>query len=81
MRIKVRLFARAKELAGTDFLVIEMKSAASIAELSRYLEKQTPALSPLLKQSAWAVNQEFAGLTTSLYDGAEVAILPPVSGG
>jgi molybdopterin converting factor subunit 1 len=81
MRIKVRLFARAKDLAGTDILNVEVKSGACVAELSRCLEEQTPALGTLLRQSAWAVDQEFAGMTTLLHDGAEVAVLPPVSGG
>jgi molybdopterin converting factor subunit 1 len=81
MRIRVRLFALAKELAGADILDIDMTAGACIGELRTCLEKERPALASLLKQSAWAVNQEFAGLTTPLHDGAEVAVLPPVSGG
>jgi molybdopterin converting factor subunit 1 len=81
MRIRVRLFARAKDLAGVPILDIEMGAGARVAELRRRLLEERPALAPLLEQSAWAVNHEFANMTTLLPEGAEVAMLPPVSGG
>jgi molybdopterin converting factor subunit 1 len=81
MRIRVRLFARAKDLAGLDFLDIEMGAGSRVEELRRRLLEERPALASLLGQSAWAVNQEFADMSTLLREGAEVALLPPVSGG
>ena len=81
MRIRVRFFARAKDLAGAEVLDVEMKAGARVEELRRRLQEQRPALASLLGQSAWAVNQEFASMATPLQEGAEVALLPPVSGG
>ncbi len=80
-RLTVRLFARARELAGTDVLVLDLPAGATVAELRRRLAEERPALSGLLGRCAVAVNDEFAedGLTLPLR--AEVALLPPVSGG
>jgi molybdopterin converting factor subunit 1 len=79
--VQVRLFARAGDLAGTGMLAVELPSGATVADLRRRLAEQCPALRPLLTHSALAVNNEFADDTTALADGAEVALLPPVSGG
>jgi molybdopterin converting factor subunit 1 len=81
MRIRVRLFARAKDLAGADVLDVEMGAGARVVELRRRILEERPALAPILEQSAWAVDQEFANMATPLREGAEVALLPPVSGG
>ena len=81
MQGKVRLFARARDLAGADSLEMALAPGDRVLELRDRLLQERPALAPILERSAWAVNQEFAGLTTPLLDQAEVALLPPVSGG
>jgi molybdopterin converting factor subunit 1 len=81
MRIAVRLFARAKDLAGTDALTLEVPSGATVGELRQRLAQEQPALAGLLQHSAFAVNDEFADDLLTLPQGAEVALLPPVSGG
>ena len=40
-----------------------------------------PSLAGLLAVSAFAVNEEFAGDGQPILSAAEVALLPPVSGG
>jgi molybdopterin converting factor subunit 1 len=81
MIVRVRLFARAKDLAGTDVLSLELAPHAAVADLRRRLAAQVPALASLLERSALAVNEEFAHDDQLLAPGAEVALLPPVSGG
>jgi molybdopterin converting factor subunit 1 len=79
--VSVRLFARARDLAGTDALVVALPPVATVGELRERLSQMCPALRGLLERSAVAVNNEFANDAASVPEGAEVALLPPVSGG
>jgi molybdopterin converting factor subunit 1 len=75
----VLLFARARDLLGIDR--VEIDEAATVGDLRRLLTQQYPKLAGLAAISAFAVNNEFASDTTPIPAGAEVALLPPVSGG
>ena len=77
--MKVLLFARARDLIGAER--IETEDAATVGELRRRLMQLYPKLAGLVEKSAFAVNDEFAQDATPIPGGAEVALLPPVSGG
>ena len=79
--MNVRLFARLRDLAGRDLIEIDLPAGATVAELRRKLAADWPALGGLLDRCAVAVNEEFAENDLTLPLGAEVAVLPPVSGG
>jgi molybdopterin converting factor subunit 1 len=81
MTVTVRLFARARDLAGTDRVAVEVPPDATAGDLRRQLAVRVPALAGLLERSALAVGGEFAGDDHRLSAEAEVALLPPVSGG
>jgi molybdopterin converting factor small subunit len=81
MNLSVRLFARARDLAGAAVVTVEMPAGATAGDLRRRLAAAHPALAPLLEHSALAVASEFAGDDRVLPPGAEIALLPPVSGG
>ena len=81
MLVAVKLFARARDLAGAESVSIEMPDQATVADLRNQLGSVYPALKGLLARSALAVNNEFADETTILPANAELALLPPVSGG
>jgi molybdopterin converting factor subunit 1 len=81
MIIHLRLFARARDLAGRDALTVELAEAATVADLRRKLASDYPALSGLLERSALAVANDFAEDSRVLRANDEVALLPPVSGG
>jgi molybdopterin converting factor subunit 1 len=81
MTYRVHLFARAKDLAGAESVCVELADGATVGELRRQLAAAYPALAGLLERSAIAVNDEFAGESLVLPGAAEVAVLPPVSGG
>lgn len=81
MIVRVRLFARACDLAGADVLTVELSAGATVADLRVKLGEACPALGTLLSRSAVAVNEEFAQDDVVVLPGAEMALLPPVSGG
>jgi len=81
MTVRVRLFARAKDLAGADAVAVTLPPGATVGELRRRLAADCPALAGLLSRCAVAVADEFAEDSLPLAAGAEVALLPPVSGG
>lgn len=81
MTCRVRLFARARDLAGADEVFVDLPASATVAQLRRVLAAACPALASLLERSALAVNAEVAGDHLVLPAGAEIALLPPVSGG
>jgi molybdopterin converting factor subunit 1 len=81
MQITVRLFARARDLAGVATLEVEVPPGATTADLRQQLSRCCPALTPILARSALAINEEYAQETQTLPEQAEVALIPPVSGG
>jgi molybdopterin converting factor subunit 1 len=81
MRCRVKLFARARDLAGADEVSVSLPDGATVADLRRALASAYPALAGLLARSALAVANEFADDGQLVPPGAEVALLPPVSGG
>jgi molybdopterin converting factor subunit 1 len=81
MILQVRLFARARDLAGADTVRVELPDGATVADLRSSLAAGYPALAGLLERSALAVDNDFAEDTRVLSATAEVAVLPPVSGG
>jgi molybdopterin converting factor subunit 1 len=81
MTVRVRLFARARDLAGADAVAVTLSPGATVGDLRRRLAADHPALAGLLSRCAVAVADEFAEDSLPLSAGAEVALLPPVSGG
>lgn len=79
--ITVHLFARARELAGTGTLNLELPEGSTVQTLRMVLAERLPSLAPLLQRSALAVNETFANNEQKLGNGAVVAVIPPVSGG
>lgn len=80
MRIRTLLFAIYRDLAGTGELELELPNGATAADLVRQLRARE-GLSRIPAEPAIAVNQTYASLSTPLFDGDEVALLPPVAGG
>lgn len=78
--LRVLLFAGLVEPAGGRMLDIAW-SGGTVADLRRALAVERPGLEPLLSRSAIAVSGALAADGTQVEAGADVAILPPVSGG
>ena len=79
--MNVLLFARSRDLLGADRIVVDPPEPATVGELRQRLRQRYPTLDGLLGKSAFAVNDEFAADDVRIPLGAEVALLPPVSGG
>ena len=81
MSCRVKLFAVAQQLAGCRELTLELRDGATVAELRAGLAAQVPALAPLLPQMLFAVDAEYVQDETPLRAEADIACIPPVSGG
>jgi molybdopterin converting factor subunit 1 len=79
--VRVRLFARARDLAGADVVEVALPAGATVADLRARLADDYPVLRDLLPRAAVAVNEDFAGDAAPIPPGADVALIPPVSGG
>jgi len=82
MRVTIVAFASAREALGAARVELQLPgSGTTIEALGRELQRLHPALEPLWPRLALAVDGTLAGAETLVADGAEVALLPPVSGG
>lgn len=76
---KVRLFAQAREAAGTSVDELPGSTVAAVLESAR--QRYGAPFTTVLEQSRVWVNGEPVALDAAVDDADEVAVLPPVSGG
>lgn len=81
MRVEILLFASLRELGGASSVAVEVEAGATIGDLLQAIREQHPNLSGALPGVRVAVGREFGDPATPLAPGAEVALIPPVSGG
>ena len=81
MNVHVRLFAAARECVGSATVSIELPERSTVADLKRVLCLRFPALVAMLPSLMIAVSAEYAEDSSPIPPGAEVALIPPVSGG
>ena len=81
MRVEVRLFAQARERAGSGVARLELPAGSSVADALAILERVYPALAELRPHLAVAVDGVLARGDDPLTADCELALLPPVSGG
>lgn len=81
MRVKVRLFARLRDIAGAAELEREVTAPATAQAVWNGLVAEKPSLKDYERAISVAVNTEYSRMSAVLADGDEVAFLPPVSGG
>jgi MoaE-MoaD fusion protein len=79
--VRVRLFAMQRELAGTKLLTLTVPAGATVEDAWSALVVHVPALAPGRETVRFAVDGDYADAATPLHDGAELACIPPVSGG
>jgi molybdopterin converting factor subunit 1 len=77
----VRLFAVARDRAGRPQVDIDLPLPATVADLRLMLALQHPELAALAPSVSIAVDSEYANDATLILPGAQVALIPPVSGG
>jgi molybdopterin converting factor subunit 1 len=81
MKVRLKLFAVAKELAGRDELAIDLPAGATVGDLREAIMTASPPLARIVPHSLWAVGAAYANDDTPLNEQSEVALIPPVSGG
>lgn len=81
MRTDVRLFAAARQLAGTDRVTLELPDGSSAAQLRAALAALVPELDSLLPHMLVAIDNQYVDDSVRIVPGADVALIPPVSGG
>ena len=81
MKVRIKLFAAAKELAGRDTLEIEVPPGATIADARAAVTTTVPALEQIVSHSVWAIGAEYVHDSTPITEQSDIALIPPVSGG
>ena len=81
MMVRVKLFALAAQLAADDELEVRLDGGRSIADLRRAIVEKCPALANIMPHLMFAINSEYAADSTQVPESAEIACIPPVSGG
>jgi molybdopterin converting factor subunit 1 len=81
VRVRVRLFALQRELAGTRELTLELPDSATVEDAWSAVVELHPVLAPGRPSVRFARNGVYAEPDTTLEDGDEIAFIPPVSGG
>jgi MoaE-MoaD fusion protein len=81
VRVRVRLFAIQRELAGTREVPLDLPDGATVEDAWTALVALHPGLTPGRASVRFARNGAYADASTPLADGDEVAMIPPVSGG
>ncbi len=81
MKVRVRFFALARELAEERELEVELAEGATIAQLRQELRTALPALAPIVGALSFAIDDRYVDSNTSIPPSAIVDCFPPVSGG
>jgi molybdopterin synthase catalytic subunit len=75
------LFAALREAVGERTLCLELAEGATVSDLKRRLAVDYPRVEPMMKTVVCAIDDEYVQSEERLREGAEVALIPPVSGG
>lgn len=79
--ITVKLFAAFQETVGVPELVLRLPPQTTVAAVGDHLWQDYPSLRRWQPLTRYGVNFQFVSPDTSLEDGDEVVMIPPVSGG
>jgi len=81
MIVKVLLFAEAKEIVGSETVELTLDDGATVSQLKQMVAELHPAMADLIEKSSISVDRKYAQDDQPLHDGAEIGLIPPVSGG
>lgn len=81
MKVSLHLYAGLRELLGARDLDFDVNDGATVADLQAQLAATYPAVQPFLKTLAFAIDDEFVDSDERIHEGADIALIPPVSGG
>jgi MoaE-MoaD fusion protein len=81
VRVTVLFFAQARDRAGRGHTLFELPDGSRLSDAVAAIRADYPELGALWPHLAVAVDGVLAPDEAPLRDGAEIALLPPVSGG
>jgi molybdopterin converting factor small subunit len=81
MKLEIKMFARARDLAGAETVEIDLPEQARVSDLRAALGETMPQLRPLLPSLHVAMGTDYATDDTPIDASLEIACFPPVSGG
>jgi len=81
MNVNVKLFARARDVAGADCVTVELPEPARVGDLRAALCERYPDLRPLARSLLISLGIDYAKDDAPIRPGDELACFPPVSGG
>ncbi len=81
MHLNVRLFAMARERVGRAEVALDLPEPTTVTDLRRALAIACPGLAPFMPSLRIAVNSEYVLDDLKIPPGADIAVIPPVSGG
>jgi molybdopterin synthase catalytic subunit len=81
MRIRVLFFGLLKDICGRPEDLLELPEGSTTGSVFNHYAARFPRLGDMAASIVLARNQEFSPATQPVFDGDEVALLPPVSGG
>lgn len=81
VQIRVKLFALAKQIAGSEVVELSVPAPARVQDVRSELARAFPSLAGLVPQMLIAVDSVYAADSAAVLEKSEVACIPPVSGG
>jgi MoaD family protein len=81
VHVRIRLFARQREIAGAREVAVELPEGSTIEDAWAALVVLHPALASGRPYVRYARNGRYTDAKAALEDGDEVACIPPVAGG
>ncbi len=81
MKISVLYFASLRQAVGTPNETIEIADGATLDDLVAEVGRRHSAVEKFRTSMMLARNQEWVDGASTLSDGDEIALMPPVSGG
>lgn len=81
MHIRILAFARVREIVGASETSVETGAGATAREVWRMLAERYASLVPFDSSIRFARNGTIVAADSTLHEGDELALLPPVSGG
>ena len=81
MKQTVKLFAQAKDLAGSESIEIQTEEQTTVARFRELLSEQYPSLQAIAPHLLIAVDMSYVSDSFLINQDSEIACFPPVSGG
>jgi molybdopterin converting factor small subunit len=81
VKVRVRLFAVAKQLAQQELIDVEIPAGGTVGDLRLAIVEQYPPLADVIPSVLFSVDAEYAGDDVPIHEESEIGCIPPVSGG